>query len=179
MGQFACFSLQDWKHVTCGDGGVVASNDERFGPALPRFGDKGFDRIDRLDHGILATNYRMSEPQAAVAAAQLMRLEVIAAKRARFGNLLTEKIRNIPGIQPHQVRADGTVASIGTTCSAFHPDAFRCDRAGFIKALIAEGVAASPVLVQGLLYQKAVFRNHGFFAGRWPDRGIRPDHHGL
>jgi perosamine synthetase len=167
IGHFACFSLQDSKHVTCGDGGVVASSDERFGPALPRFGDKGFDRVDRVDHGILATNYRMSEPQAAVAAAQMTRLEAIAAKRARLGNLLTEKIRHISGIQPHQVRPQDR-------CVYWHhmlrlrPEAFRCDRAGFIKALIAEGVVASASIMQGPLYQKAVFQNHAFFGGRWP-----------
>jgi dTDP-4-amino-4,6-dideoxygalactose transaminase len=31
IGHLACFSLQHYKHITCGDGGVVASNDERFG----------------------------------------------------------------------------------------------------------------------------------------------------
>jgi len=171
VGQFACFSLQDSKHVTCGDGGVVGSGDERFGPLLQRFGDKGFDRIGRSDFGVLGANYRMSEPQAAVAAAQLPRLETIAARRARLGNLLTEKITGIPGIQPHQVRAQDR-------CVYWHhmlrlrPGAFRCDRAGFVKALIAEGVAASTSIMQGPLYKKAVFQNHGFFAGRWPIREL-------
>src|SRR5262249_1125364 len=107
MGHIACFSLQNAKQVTCGDGGVVASRDERFGPLLQRYGDKGFDRLDKRGlFDAFATNYRMSEPQAAVAAAQLGRLEEIAAKRARLGNLLTEKIAGVPGIEPHQVRAD-------------------------------------------------------------------------
>src|SRR5438132_587397 len=34
IGQIACFSLQNSKQITCGDGGVVASNDDRFGPLL-------------------------------------------------------------------------------------------------------------------------------------------------
>ncbi len=66
-GHFACFSLQDSKHVTCGDGGIVASNDERFGPLLQQFGDKGMDRVSsRGLFEAFATNYRMSEPQAAM-----------------------------------------------------------------------------------------------------------------
>jgi len=171
VGHIACFSLQNSKHVTCGDGGVVATGDERFGSRLQCFGDKGFDRIGRNDFGILATNYRMSEPQAAVAAGQLTRLEGIASRRAQLGNLLTEKIKNIPGIQPHEVRPQDR-------CVYWHhmlrlrPEAFRCDRAGFIKALIAEGVAASASIMQGPLYKKAVFQNHGFFAGRWPIREL-------
>jgi dTDP-4-amino-4,6-dideoxygalactose transaminase len=97
-GHFACFSLQNSKHVTCGDGGIVGSQDARFGPLPQKFGDKGYDRIKAGGFQAFATNYRMSEPQAAVAAAQLGRLESIAAKRARLGNLLTEKIDDIPGI---------------------------------------------------------------------------------
>ena len=61
-----------------GDGGVVGSSDERFGPVLQKYGDKGFDRIKGGGFQAFSTNYRMSEPQAAVAAAQLTRLEAIA-----------------------------------------------------------------------------------------------------
>ena len=44
IGHIACFSLQQTKQITCGDGGVVGSSDERFGPLLQRFGDKGANR---------------------------------------------------------------------------------------------------------------------------------------
>ena len=93
VGHIACFSLQNSKHVTCGDGGVVASNDERFGPLLQKYGDKGGDRIKGGGFQAFSTNYRMSEPQAAVAAAQLTRLEGIASNRARLGNLLSRAHR--------------------------------------------------------------------------------------
>ena len=82
LGHIACFSFQQAKHVTCGDGGIVASSDERFGPLLQRYGDKGMDRL--TGGGLFdsfATNYRMSELQAAFAAAQLGRLKDIATKR--------------------------------------------------------------------------------------------------
>ena len=32
------------KHISCGDGGVVATGDEKLGPLLIKFGDKGGDR---------------------------------------------------------------------------------------------------------------------------------------
>jgi len=169
VGHFACFSLQNSKHVTCGDGGVVGSNDERFGPLVHRFGDKGFNRVTGSHFDLFGTNYRMSEPQAAVAAAQLPRLEAIAARRARLGNLLTEKIAGIPGIQPHQVHPQDR-------CVYWHhmfrlrPEAFRSDRHGFVKALRAEGVAAGTGIMFGPLYEKPIFQQHGFFAGRWPVR---------
>src|SRR5207245_8490458 len=92
------------RRVTCGDGGDGASSDAHFGAVLRRFGDKGYDRLSTSNLlESFATNYRMSEPQAAVAAAQLSRLEKIAAKRAKLGNLLSEKIQGAPGIEPHGV----------------------------------------------------------------------------
>jgi dTDP-4-amino-4,6-dideoxygalactose transaminase len=171
VGHVACFSLQDSKHVTCGDGGIVASNDERLGPLLQRFGDKGANRVTGSHFDLFATNYRMSEPQAAVAAAQLLRLEGIAAKRARLGSLLTEKITGLPGIQPHQVHAQDR-------CVYWHhmfrlrPDALRCDRAAFVRAVKAEGVPAGPGLMYGPLYSTPVFQQHGFFTGHWPIREL-------
>jgi dTDP-4-amino-4,6-dideoxygalactose transaminase len=167
-GHIACWSLQNSKQVTCGDGGLVASSDRRFGPLLQRFGDKGFDRLGKTGlFDAFATNYRMSEPQAAVAAAQLGRLEGIAAKRARLGNLLTAKITGTRGIEPHQVRADDR-CTYWFYMLRVQPGALRCSRAEFAKALAAEGVPASAGYIPVPLYGNPVFRKHGFFAGRWP-----------
>lgn len=167
VGHIACFSLQDSKHVTCGDGGVVASGDERFGHLLHRFGDKGGDRHHWGGHPVFANNYRMSEPQAAVAAAQLSRLKSIAARRSHLGNLLTEKIRGIPGIIPHQVHPEDQ-AVYWFYFFRMRPEAYRCSRSEFVKALQAEGAPASGGYIKVPIYGEPVFQQHGFFAGRWP-----------
>lgn len=167
VGHFACFSLQNSKHVTCGDGGVVGTNDERFGPLLQPFGDKGSSRSGKRTFPAFATNYRMSEPQAAVAAAQLTRLEAIAAKRARLGNLLTEKIADLPGIIPHQVHPEDR-AVYWFYMFRMRPQAFRCGRSEFVKALLAEGAPVTGGYIGVPLYGEPVFQKHAFFAGRWP-----------
>jgi dTDP-4-amino-4,6-dideoxygalactose transaminase len=171
-GHIACFSLQNSKQITCGDGGVVASSDKRFGPLLQRFGDKGMDRLSRS--GVFesfATNYRMSEAQAAIAAAQLERIEAIAAKRARLGNLLSEKIAGASGVEPHHVRSDDR-CTYWFYMLRLRRDAMRCDRAEFVKALAAEGVPASAGYIPVPLYGNPVFQNHGFFAGHWPAKEL-------
>jgi dTDP-4-amino-4,6-dideoxygalactose transaminase len=168
LGHFGCFSLQNSKQVTCGDGGLVGSNDERFGPLLQRYGDKGFDRLSASGlFDSFSTNYRMSEPQAAVAAAQLDRLERIATQRARLGGLLTEKITGLTGLRLHQVHVED-YCTYWFYMLRFQPEAFRCDRATFVKALSAEGVPASAGYIPVPLYGNPVFKKHGFFAGRWP-----------
>ncbi len=170
VGHIGCFSLQQSKHITCGDGGLVASNDERFGPLLQRSGDKGGDRT-KPGGGFqtFATNYRMSEPQAAVFAAQLERVEDIASRRARLGNLLTEKIAGVPGLRPHQVHPEDRCV-YWFYFFRMEPPAFRCDRAEFVKALAAEGVQCSAGYIPVPLHREPVFLKHGFFAGRWPLR---------
>jgi dTDP-4-amino-4,6-dideoxygalactose transaminase len=48
----------------------------------------------------------------------------------------------------------------------------RCDRAEFVRALVAEGVPASAGYIPVPLYGNPVFRNHSFFAGRWPAKDL-------
>ena len=169
VGDFTCFSLQNSKQVTCGDGGMVGSNDEQFGPLLQKLNTKGCDRVNRqgFQTTMFSTNYRMSEPQAAVAAAQLGRLESIVSRRARLGNLLSEKTAGIPGILPHQVHPEDR-ATYYFYMFRIEPDAFRCDRREFVKALVVEGVRAGAGYIRVPIYGEPPFQKHDFFAGRWP-----------
>jgi len=168
-GHIACFSLQQSKHISTGDGGIVASSDPKFGPLLQRFGDKGMDRSGAtggLFHEF-ATNYRMSELQSAFGAAQLTRLEKIAANRARAGNLLTSRIRELQGLTVHEVN-DSDRCTYWFYMLRMNPKAFSCDRAKLVKALAAEGIPAAAGYIPVPLYGNPVFQKHAFFAGRWP-----------
>jgi perosamine synthetase len=168
IGHIACFSLQQSKQITCGDGGVVGSSDERFGPLLQSYGDKGGDRVRGA--GVFerfSTNYRMSELQAAFAAAQLDRLEGIVSTRARLGNALTAKLAGVKGIEPHGVDAADR-ATYWFYFLLVKPNELSCDRGQFVKALAAEGVSASAGYIPFPMYGNPVFKKHEFFAGRWP-----------
>jgi dTDP-4-amino-4,6-dideoxygalactose transaminase len=168
IGHIGCFSLQNSKQITCGDGGIVASNDERFGPRLQPFGDKGFDRLHpKAPAELLGPNYRMSEPQAAVAAAQMDRVEKLSARRSELGNYLTTQLQSIPGVHVHEVdSADRSTYHIYFV--KLDLSKLRCDRNQFSAALRAEGVESSPGYISELLYERPVFQKHAFFAGEWP-----------
>ena len=166
VGDIACFSLQNSKHITCGDGGIVASNSEQFGPHLRKFGDKGNNR-DQWGFSAFATNYRMSEPQAAVAAAQFTRLDEVTAKRNHLGRLLTERIADAPGIIPHEVHADDFPV-YWFYYFRIRPEVLKCNRSQFVHAVAAEGAPVRGGYIKVPLYGEPVFQNHGFFAGRWP-----------
>ncbi len=167
IGHIACFSLQQSKQITCGDGGVVGSNDERFGPLLQRFGDKGANRAHPGLQQLFATNYRMSELQAAFAAAQLTRLETIASTRTKVGAVLGEKLGDVPGVTPHGVDPADR-ATYWFYMLRMDPAKLKCERAQFVKALVAEGVPASAGYIAVPLYGNPVFAKHEFFSGKWP-----------
>lgn len=168
LGHIACYSLNDFKHIGCGDGGIVASNDPCFGPLLQRFGDKAYDRAGGgRDPEFLAPNYRISEPQSAVAAVQLTRLPQIAGRRAALGELLSKRLNDIRGICAHEVDSADR-CSFWFYLFRIDPAAFTCDRSMFVKALQSEGVPASEGYIAEPIYKYPVFQNHNFFAGRWP-----------
>jgi hypothetical protein len=69
FGNISCFSLQDSKLIACGDGGIVTTSDEQFGPRLIKFGDKGVNRLHPADSSnALGANYRMTELQGVASA---------------------------------------------------------------------------------------------------------------
>lgn len=170
LGDLACYSLNDFKHISCGDGGVVACNDPAYGALLQKCGDKAYPRDGSPRRPqFLAPNYRISEPQSAVAAVQLTKMEAIAAAGSRLGNLLVELLRDVPGVRMTVVRPEDRCTFWFTM---FRLDLARlsCTREVFAAALNAEGMQAAAGYIEAPLYRYPVFADHNFFGGTWPVR---------
>ncbi|PTY08416.1 glutamine--scyllo-inositol aminotransferase [Opitutaceae bacterium EW11] len=167
-GDLACYSFNDFKHVSCGDGGMVGTNQEALGRGLSKWGDKFYDRIGGgRNPEELAPNYRMSEPQAAVAAAQLTKLPEIAARRNRVGTSLTAQLSETAGLILPSVRP-GDTHSYWFYLFRLEPGRFRVSRDEFAAVLSAEGVSCTAGYIPSAVYQYDVFQHHNFFGGRWP-----------
>lgn len=167
-GDFGCYSFNDFKHISCGDGGMVGSSSAEFGPRLQLFGDKGYDRAGGgRNPSILAPNYRISEPQSAVAAAQLEGLEAEVRGRTEIGDYLQKALDGLPGISlPHR-RADD-VHSYWFFTVRMAPQVLGVDRDALAQALKAEGILLLERYLPEPVYRFPLFQNHSFFAGRWP-----------
>lgn len=171
-GDLACFSFNDYKHVSCGDGGLVATARPDLGPGLNKWGDKYYDRsAGGRDPEELAPNYRMSEPQAAVAAAQLEKLPVIVSERVRAGRRLEARLSGTPGLRLPEVRP-GDTHSYWFYLLRMEPAAFRIGRDELARALAAEGVPCTAGYIPRPVYQYPLFQHHRFFGGRWPVREL-------
>ena len=108
IGRIGCFSLQQGKHITSGEGGLVATDDDDLARRMFLFINKGWGYgDDQPDHYFLALNYRMSELQGAVALAQLEKLQDMVEKRIASARLLTAQLKGVPGIEPPALQSRG------------------------------------------------------------------------
>ena len=109
IGDIGCFSLQQSKHMTTGDGGMTITDNEDYAARGTFFVDKGSRRgfpVDR-DDIMLGMNYRMTELQAAVGIAQLGKVKWVTGRLNRNGDLLTELIQDVEGITTQKVIEGG------------------------------------------------------------------------
>src|SRR6266446_5119389 len=107
MGAISAFSLNHFKHITCGSGGMVITNDDHLRYLASLFLDKCYQREEKIRNPFfLAPNYQMTELQGAVALAQLERVVEIVESRNQLGTKLNELLHEIPGVSPQHVPAD-------------------------------------------------------------------------
>jgi 8-amino-3,8-dideoxy-alpha-D-manno-octulosonate transaminase len=102
IGDLGCLSLDYVKIITCGEGGAVLTNNEKFYKNADHFSDHGHDHVgnDRgaETHPFLGYNFRISELHAAVGLAQLRRLDEFVAIQKRNYTIIREALSVIPEI---------------------------------------------------------------------------------
>jgi perosamine synthetase len=102
IGDLGCFSFQQSKLMTTGDGGMTITKNRAFAERMKLFVDKGWARKGFGPRAYLfhAPNYRMTELAGAVGVVQLAKLRDVVARRRELAALLTEQIARVPGISP-------------------------------------------------------------------------------
>jgi dTDP-4-amino-4,6-dideoxygalactose transaminase len=103
-GDLGTFSFQSNKTLTCGEGGLILTNDSRLAEkvvalrAFGRFPEKQAVRSSDLTCQQISSNYRLSEFQSAVLLGQLERFPGDDARRQANAKRLAEGINQIPGL---------------------------------------------------------------------------------
>jgi perosamine synthetase len=176
IGAIGCFSLQQGKHITTGEGGLVTTNDPALARRIKLFINKAWGYGDPdPDHYFLAPNYRMSELGGAVGVAQLDRLEKVVDRRIALADKLTRALRDVHGIATPVVRP--------TSRHVYWKYCLRADAphwSGGVGALAAalreRGIAAVPRYIQKPAFACAVFREQRTFGqSRYPFTLARPE----
>jgi dTDP-4-amino-4,6-dideoxygalactose transaminase len=154
LARVGCFSMNASKNLPAGEGGLLTTDDEEvytiarhlaiFGEDVRRLGPGEFRSY--RSHG-LGWNYRLSEITAALARAQLLRLDAVSATAKRNAKILGDGLAAVPGLVP-PVIPEGRTSSyhkyrvrIDTRAIGFAGSAAEL-RDRLLLALRAEGVGA-------------------------------------
>jgi perosamine synthetase len=109
------FSFHPVKHITTGEGGMVATNNPHFAETLGRFRNHGIssDARQRQSAGqwhyemvLLGFNYRLPDIVCALGIQQLKKLDANLARRREIATRYMAALRGIPGVIPPAVRSD-------------------------------------------------------------------------
>jgi perosamine synthetase len=108
LADLGVFSLNYHKTIHCGEGGIIVTDDDDLAERLRLIRNhaevvvknKGTENLVNM----IGFNYRMTEIEAAIARAQLRKLEKLVVPRIEAADYLTERLNNLPGLTPPVVR---------------------------------------------------------------------------
>ncbi len=169
IGDLGCFSLQQGKHITTGEGGVVTSSHPDLARRAFLFINKAWGYGDaNPDHYFLAPNYRMNELTGAVALAQLDKLEFSVRSRIATANQLTAMLQDLPGITTPTV-GPNSKHTYWKYCLDVDPNVIPGGTVALGKLLKEQGVFCAPRYIQKPAFQCQVFRDQRTFGeSRFP-----------
>lgn len=155
------FSLNYHKHIHCGEGGVLVTNDDRLADRLCLIRNHAEAVIDSDDpvelSNMLGYNFRMGEIEAAIASVQLTKLASRVESRQRIASELNKGLSSLKGLKLPSVSDSFTHVYYvyGLTLDVA---ALGVSRERIVSALRAEGV---PSLMAGYqnLHLLPLFRN--------------------
>lgn len=176
IGDIGCFSLQQGKHITTGEGGLVTANDPALARRMFLFINKAWGYGDsHPDHYFLAPNYRMSELHGAVAVAQLEKLADVIARRCATAERLTAQLADLPGIATPQIAPDAK-HTYWKYCLRVDGSVLPGGAVALGQQLKDHGVICAPRYIQKPAFQCQIFQEQRTFGdSRFPFNLARPE----
>jgi perosamine synthetase len=148
LGDIACFSFQNSKHLPSGEGGAVTGNSDDLLDRCHSFHNVGRATGSfkgQRPYFTRGSNYRMQQFQAMILLQQFDKLVEETAHRCENAEYLTSQLKEIPGIQPARL-PDNSRAVWHLYPLRYDAQQFNgLPRDRFIRALGAEGIPSSSV----------------------------------
>lgn len=145
------FSFHPVKHITSGEGGMIATDDEERAEAMQRFRNHNISTEFRqretaatwhYDVVDLGYNYRLTDIQCALALNQLSRLAAWLERRRQIARAYTEAFRELDAVQPLAVSPDVEHAW-HLYVIQLNLEQLTVDRGEVFRALRAEGIGVN------------------------------------
>lgn len=115
LADMSAFSFHPVKNMTCGEGGMVTTNDETFARAMRMFRNHGIstDHRKRVEQETwfyemvdLGFNYRLTDIQCALGISQLKKVPAWIARRQEIAFRYNNSFAEIPIVQPLSIKPD-------------------------------------------------------------------------
>lgn len=176
IGAVGCFSLQQGKHITTGEGGIVTTNDDALARRMFLFINKAFGYGDpNPDHYFIALNNRMCELQGAVAVGQLSKLWGSVEHRRLAAKKMTQRLQGLKGIETPYV-SDRNTHVYWKYCLRVDAEVVPGGSVGLAKKLKERGIFSAPRYIQKPAFQCQVFSEQRTFGNsRFPFTLARPE----
>lgn len=132
IGDISSFSFENTKHISCGEGGMILTDCEEYAVKCRKLGGHGFKNLSAEDgrvrlnqdifqnpdykrHDVLGWNYRMPEFTAAVAYAQLERVDELVRLRQESAKIFIDVMKECEFLIPQEASDDciNTYYSLG------------------------------------------------------------------
>jgi dTDP-4-amino-4,6-dideoxygalactose transaminase len=159
IGTAGTFSFQMSKSLPAGEGGIVLTDDEALYQRALLLNNIGRGMGSRqYGHTVIASNYRMSEFQAALLSSQLRKLPAQVDRKHDSGEWLAGELESIGGLRP--LKRDPRVTKRGYYFFVMRYDEEQfggAPRERFLEAMAAEGMG---MLFEG--YERPLYHNRAF-----------------
>lgn len=183
IGSVACWSFENSKQLTCGDGGIIVCHDEDLATRIRKTGGLGFKTLTATSGKVRADrskfqdpnwerfdaigyNFRMNQMAAAVALAQAERVEYYVGLRREMGEGYRAVLSKSRLLRP-QSQPDGYFYTYYTFSAKFCGDEAGLSWYDF-RAKHMENGGDGIFAAARLLYQEPAFRDAGIGSGETP-----------
>lgn len=160
FGDISTFSFYPNKHITTGEGGMMATDDEELAERARSLRNLCFQPGKRFVHEHLGWNYRMTNLQAALGLAQLERLDEFVARKRFVGRRYRELLKDVPGLQLPLTKTE-FAENIYWVFGLVLDRTLAIDAASAMKRLSLNGVATRPFFWP--MHRQPVLLNKGWF----------------
>lgn len=184
IADFTTFSFHPVKTVTAGEGGAIATNDEKLYHRLLRLRSHGITRNpDEMVHPTdakwyneqveLGYNYRMTDFQAALLLSQLDKLDRFIERRTQIVKRYNEAFAECPELVLQQEIPESKTAR-HLYMIQLNPELLTCTRREFFDALYAENVHAQVHYLP--VYWHSYYEKLGYPKGLCPNAEYLYEH---
>ncbi|MBN4049067.1 DegT/DnrJ/EryC1/StrS family aminotransferase [archaeon AH-315-M20] len=165
FGDIGTLSFYATKNITCGEGGMITTNNEEYAENVKLFRQHGRSKMTAYEYINLGYNYRMTDICAAILLEQLKKAEFITKKRIENAEHLSNGLGKIKGIKISVVKKGHKHVFHQYTIKIGND--FKLTRDELIEHLNKKGIS-SAVYYPKPLYLCEHFRKLGYKEGDFP-----------